>query len=373
MLNRARVLQALSGLSSSTYDQYHMASQIARETWDRISRDQEFLSRAKAVDSPWALPSWHGVIDQQYPVSAIKPQYQCMSVDGSQVYPDRHQGSGYYLINIGSIVISYGAQNPVSLASSPFIYTGLDSIEYEQANIHEVINCMRQELELAVGLELCITHEAVSTDSILLFDGALIFWNLEAKNSVLSTLFFEKYIRILSQLYASRYLYAGYISVPRSRELCNILKLALCNFNTQDHEAYRVIDPVVDATVASFFLQPCMRTTVFGNNAAISSQYPAMLRPHFFYMHVGTEIGRVEIPGWIAQDTVLVDLIASCILDQCNKGGGYPVVLAEAHEQAVVKGPDREFFYQALQQESARSGLSSSCSPKEQRKRRMGI
>lgn len=33
------------------------------------------------------------------------------------------------------------------------------------------------------------------------------------------------------------------------------------------------------------------------------------------------------------------------MLDQACKGNGYPVAIAEAHEQAVVKGPDRDFFY----------------------------
>jgi hypothetical protein len=31
-----------------------------------------------------------------------------------------------------------------------------------------------------------------------------------------------------------------------------------------------------------------------------------------------------------------------------KKGYGYPVVVAEAHEQAVVKGADREFFYHLI-------------------------
>jgi len=101
--------------------------------------------------------------------------------------------------------------------------------------------------------------------------------------------------------------------------------------------------------------------------------YPDALHPHFFYLHVGDEIGRVEIPGWIAADEILVNHVASLILDQSIKGAGYPVALAEAHEQAVVKGPDRDFFYHALYKEGMVHDRALSPSGKVLRKRRIGI
>ena len=90
-------------------------------------------------------------------------------------------------------------------------------------------------------------------------------------------------------------------------------------------------------------------------------------------MQVGTEVGRVEIPAWIAQDEKLVDQVAASILDQCHKGYGYPIGLAEAHEQAVIKGPDREFFYHLLQKMSTDRKRYIELSPKEMKKRGMGI
>ena len=44
----------------------------------------------------------------------------------------------------------------------------------------------------------------------------------------------------------------------------------------------------------------------------------------------------------------LFDRLCAIAFDQSVKGRGYPVCLAEAHEQAVVKGGDREFFYHLL-------------------------
>jgi len=51
-----------------------------------------------------------------------------------------------------------------------------------------------------------------------------------------------------------------------------------------------------------------------------------------------------------------------------KNGGGYPVALAEAHEQAVVKGPDREFFYHFLQKMGMERSHAQSISRKSLRK-----
>ncbi len=53
----------------------------------------------------------------------------------------------------------------------------------------------------------------------------------------------------------------------------------------------------------------------------------------------------MEVPLWAADNNELLDLVHAVIVDQCDKGFGYPVALSEAHEQAVVTGTDREQFW----------------------------
>jgi hypothetical protein len=65
---------------------------------------------------------------------------------------------------------------------------------------------------------------------------------------------------------------------------------------------------------------------------------------HFFYVNVEEEIGRVEVAGWVADNPALLELTHTLVIDNARRGGGYPVVLQEAHEQAVVTGADREAF-----------------------------
>ena len=167
-------------------------------------------------------------------------------------------------------------------------------------------------------------------------------------------------------------MFASYISSSKSKELINLIRLQLCDFD-ENNEAYKKVDHLVDTHIASFFLNPFERTTVFQNHSTISASYPDLIKPYFFYLHNGDEIGRVEIPAWIAQDNQKVDLVAQIILDQCKKGYGYPVAIAEAHEQAVIKGPDREFFYQLVNRIGIKQKRSVRPSIKSMKKRRMGV
>jgi NurA-like 5'-3' nuclease len=91
---------------------------------------------------------------------------------------------------------------------------------------------------------------------------------------------------------------------------------------------------------------------------------------YFCYLHVGTEIARVEMPAWTALDTELRSQALQIILAQVQKGYGYPVALAEAHNQAVVTSGDRRRFFAILEQQMVKTGLRNvTTSYKESRKR----
>ncbi|HEX2173498.1 MAG TPA: DNA double-strand break repair nuclease NurA, partial [Dehalococcoidia bacterium] len=82
----------------------------------------------------------------------------------------------------------------------------------------------------------------------------------------------------------------------------------------------------------------------------------------FFYLHVGNEVARVEIPLWLARQPDRVRLVHQLVLDQVERGLGYPAALVEAHERAVVRGADRDEFTHLIERElnDARLRLPSS-------------
>ena len=65
-------------------------------------------------------------------------------------------------------------------------------------------------------------------------------------------------------------------------------------------------------------------------------------------MNVGSEIARIEIPVWNIDEGYSINLIQSVIMEQTDRGHGYPVVLMEAHEQAVINASDRRAFVDTL-------------------------
>jgi hypothetical protein len=374
MLNRPKLLSAINQKVDLLFPDYRHEYDIARHVWQQICADSLFAHKVAAVSAPWPVPTWNGQLDAVYTVEPLSAGYQAISVDGSQIYPDRHQYSSCFLVNIGSVAIDYGngQRSTVSFDSEPFVFS---MKEYQQQGelSRDFINAQRQYLEMLGGLKQAAASQESQDPTVLFFDGSLIFWHLESKSHDLLAEFLPRYLGVLSELYDKKIVTVGYISMPRSRELVNLIRLQLCEFTLTNQEPWVLVDGVVDSAIVGFYVELHHRTTVFKNNAQISASYPDSVAPYFFYLNVGDEIARVEIAAWIAQDKALTDLVASIVLDQALKGRGYPVVLAEAHEQAVVKGPDRQFFYHVLDKVGIDQKRTSAHSIKSMRKRSMGV
>lgn len=384
MLDRSKLAQELQRVAGSLFVDASPVIEQARAAWDLIAHDPQVADRVSGISAPVSIPSWQGILGERINLAplldTVTSQYHVLSVDGSQIYPDRHYGPSCFLINIGSIAMYYGSKSRVQLYSQPRIFSAHDELGLALST--DLVNCRRQALEFSEGLAqgVQIKQEIGSTPFVLLFDGSLIFWLLESKEDQLRDTFLQEYLVSLHAMYHARLPMAGYISLPKSKELVNIARMAAVEYDKNRLEE-QLFEHIFDSTIAEFFLKPYERTIVFRNNAPISAHYPDHLRPHFFYLHVGAEIGRIEIPAWIASNRELVDSIAAIIIDQCKKGYGYPIAIAEAHEQAVVKGPDREFFYQLLDkvsldrarqaQHGSKSGLA--ISQKSMRKRSIGF
>lgn len=371
MLDHAKLLKELKNHAQQLFVSYLDEYAIAQQVFEKISDDPTFIHTIKKASNQWALPQWTGQLNSALPIAHNMQPYQALSVDGSQIYPDRHQGVSCFLINIGSVMITYGtAPGNVQLTSTPHLF--LPDMEQEMIGGVELVNCRRQELEFSTGLQLAKSIARDDIPTVLFFDGSLIFWHLSGQDTALKEYFFPRYIKSLQEFYENRQLFACYASFPKNKELVNLMRFFLSE-NDPHADEHTLIPHVIDNAVAQFFLMPAMRSTVFCSTVALCEQYPDHLRPYFFYLRNHDEIGRVEIPAWIAHDENLVDLIAATILDQCTKGRGYPVVLAEAHEQAVIKGPDRDFFYHAIAKIGIECKKRNTMSQKSIKKRGIGI
>ncbi len=373
MLDRAKVMQALHEVRSKLFLDLSAELSLARSVWQQASADPFLLQKIQKLSTELLVPLWQGALDQSYQISKPPTTYCAASVDGSQIYPDRHQGTSCFLINIGSVQLMYGTtQKGAQLDCKPYVFAEHDG-DFDIST--DLVNCRRQEFELQAGFELSkkVKEELDGVPFVFLFDGSLIFWHLQAKDPEIKNYFLDRYIALLEQFYQMHIPLAGYISLPKSKELVNILRLVLCNFERADCEQADKLDHIVDASVVKFFLSTNEYSGVFANRSPITKFYPDHLKPYFVYADFGHEIARIEMPAWIARDKTLVEQLMALIYDQVCKGYGYPIALAEAHEQAVVKGPDREFFYHLIQKFSIEENKKISISQKSSKKRRIGV
>jgi hypothetical protein len=137
-----------------------------------------------------------------------------------------------------------------------------------------------------------------------------------------------------------------------------------------DNPRCQSIQPLRDVTLWTNILKPGQRSAIFRSNSRILDLYSEQQHIYFCYLHVGTEIARIEFPEWVAENKNLLPQALGITLTQVDKGFGYPVALAEAHNLAVVKGSDRSRFFALLEEQMIKAGLRNvGTSYKEARKR----
>ena len=306
----------------------------------------------------------------RYPSPALPSNHTVLAVDGSHIDVDRHLAVQCYLINIGRVRIQYGDSPGAWLGIEPRLYTGEDSMrimepEGNRAQSLEghLLGALRAVEELQ-ALAALAKESDPDLPTLALIDGSLILWGLvggaypDFVRSVLLDDMFLPALDKLREMSKKRPLaLASYVSLPRSADVVNALRLdnRLCPYEAANCDMHcRELRPgqrpcdevsgVMDRDVYSSLLDEGERSDCFVSTSSIVEQYYGEQAVHFYYLNVGSEMARVEVPKWVAEDPTLLELTHSMLVDQSRKGHGYPVAISEAHEQAVVTTGDREEF-----------------------------
>jgi hypothetical protein len=315
-------------------------------------------------------------------------EFTIIGSDGSHIDVDRHQPTHCYLINIGSVVLRYGLHPEAILDSVPKLYASPEELVIASPGMQGREQPVEGDLlGIKRGVEECkrlaelAAELPVGGTGLGLIDGSLIMWNLEGYPDFVSDMMLEKgFLTCLEQvrkLNKDREIpIASYISYPRSSDVVNALKVALCPRDAVDSDKCyecktRECDfaaGVRDRELFSGLLAPGERSALFISASKIQKRY-GKHRVYFFYLKLEDEIARIEIPQWVAQDETRLNLTHTLALDQCRRGRGYPVVLGEAHEKAVITGADRENFWQMVESALIAGHLPTSGSAKSQSKK----
>lgn len=360
---------------------------FALDTLRRQAADPTELMRKLATKrTTWLVAGLTGALDERYPAPPPPPEFTVIASDGSHVDVDRHRSVRCYLINIGSVILHYGASPAATLESFPTLYgedkdlviasgTGREqSVAGALLGIKRGVEEVRELSRLAKA--------SAGSPTLALLDGTLIMWNLEAypefvSDALLVTGFLSHLDDIMNQSGSGNPLaVASYISFPRSTDVVNVLRVALCPGEpvdcdrclTGNHRECDRMSGISDRELFSELLNVGERSALFISESSILRRYG----PHqvyFFYLRVGDEIARVEVPRWVATNESLLNLVHTLVLDQCRRGHGYPVALSEAHEKAVLSGADREYFWRLVESALVAEHLTTATSAKSQSKR----
>ena len=362
----------------------------ALDTLRNQATDLERLTKKIAASkTTWLVAGLGDGLDRHYQAPPLPAEFTVIASDGSHIAVDRHRPTRCYLINIGSVILHYGANPSAVLDSLPHLYAGDEDlvitppgVKGRQQPVDGPLLGIKRGVDECQRLVELAAELPPNSSSLALLDGSLILWGLEAYPEFVTEELLDKgflsHLEEMRKLNKDRQLaIASYISLPRSTDVANVLRVALCPHEVVDSDRdcptcqSRECDAVAgvqDRELFSNLLEPGERSDLFISPSKIQKRYGAHL-VYFFYLRVGDETARVEIPRWVATDEDLLALTHTLVLDQCRRGQEYPVALSEAHEKAVVSGADRENFWQLVESSLVEERLPTLGSAKSQSKR----
>ncbi|MCX6023774.1 MAG: DNA double-strand break repair nuclease NurA [Chloroflexi bacterium] len=352
---------------------------------------------------------WHPalLLDEPLGFAAGPPNrspypYTVIATDGSQIEQDRHRGLDCAVLNIGWAVLRYCEQASATLKSEPELHMSDDLGDAEEApdaDAQQGFDAGR----LAVERTLAETRKLVklaeeelregTAPVLALADGTLIPFAflghgepMPQRERELLGQYVEQMerLRALSEQYPGRLLVAGYISMPGSANVVDTLRIGFCTQTSFDCRAHcpearrqpaaaKCNGVAVSADRALFepLLTEGVRSAVFAAQHPVFRQggYADADLVCFFYMKVGEEIARVEIPRWVAENPALLADVHLLTSTQAALGMGYPPALMEAHERAVVSVGDRARFWEIAAAALAHGRVSTAESAKSRSKR----
>jgi hypothetical protein len=387
MLDLTKLAKQMQGLSQ------HLSSEVA-ESNRRLELAKQHLTTAVNYQTELVQrqEKWHDRIlfANATPVEPLETRIEIpvppkthtvIATDGSQISPNHHEIAYCYLLNIGRVVLHYGQNRHPILDSLPEVFYRPEDLYMSRQwgiRTEEWMSFRRTASETTVLAELACSVKG-EIPSLAMVDGSLIYWFLEqlpidARDHILPPI-----LAAWQQMRDAQIPLIGYLSASRNIEGMNFLRLLACPYpepdcinhcpNQLEKIPCKIFENLRDTSLWGTQLTPGQRGPLWRSNARILDLY-ADQTIYFCYVHVGTEIARIEVPIWVAEDTTLFNQALGLMLAQVQKGYGYPVAIAEAHNQAVVKGGDKARFFALLERQMIKAGLKNvGTSYKEARKR----
>ncbi|HWE61655.1 MAG TPA: DNA double-strand break repair nuclease NurA [Chloroflexota bacterium] len=289
--------------------------------------------------------------------------YTVVATDGSQIDVDSHGLVHCYLVNVGWAALRYGALPDAWLSNRPQVlhrdeelFVNADDGQMQEVEGH-LLSLLRTVAELERLAEV-VAEWRDRPSLVAVADGSLVRWEFggRAPDPARGALL-HRYTLALARFRELGVPICSYISRPNAREVANALSLLALQDCACDpgscaqcrgrREALCTVLRVLPDRAVLAHLRPGERCGLFRSQAPVLDHYAPPDRIAFFYLRLDDEMARVELPRWACEEPYLTQ-IHRMLYGQCRRGHGYPVVLMEAHEQAVIHGASRDAFRQLV-------------------------
>jgi hypothetical protein len=343
--------------------------------------------KCQSARTTWLVAGLVEGLGEGYPLPSLPSEFSVLGVDGSHIALDRHMPVRCYLINGGLARLHYGGEPSAGLVRRARLFSREEDLVVSDPSglraepVEGALLAARRWLEEVAFLAEALKEEG-PFPALGLLDGSLVLWGLTGQacpDFVRQVLLDRGLVPILDRIEGMArkgpLALASYISLPRSTEVVNALRVALCPYSPPDCDRHcrgkkdrecSGVSGVEDRALFASLLKVGERSPLFLTRSSVVEHY-GRHQVFFFYLKGEEEMARVEVPSWVAERKELVDLAHALVFDQVRRGGGYPVALTEAHELAVVSAQDREAFWSLVGE--VVGYLPSAASQKSQSKR----
>ena len=355
----------------------------ASSSWQQL--ENRLKKNLPATFWPVALPL--EPFGQSHTLSPYSKIHSLVACDGSQIMPTQHEVHSCFLLNVGAAVFHYSQKSRAQLLSFPHLYYRHEDLYplINQRRIHvdeSLVSFERNLMELEQALHLARAEQDEGHKVLTLVDGSLIPFNVDRQPERFQQELLQRFETRLAGFREAGLPVLGYISHSRSSDIVNILRVWRCPYpesrchiycqsiNEEDFPCSKIW-PLSDRQLLSSKLPLRSRSNFFLSGARWSNLLSEQNQICFAYLNIGHESCRLEIPRWLFAGKDLLEFALAALLLQVQKGQGYPLGLAEAHNMAVIRQADRSRFYEVVTAELLKARLVDiKVSPKESKKRR---
>ena len=300
------------------------------ESFDTVEYEAK---RARSSDTlNWTPPRVDEDPSARFEPPSIPDDFCVAAVDGSHIDVDRHLPARCCLVNIGSCVLTYGSAPGAVLSSLPTLYASDEELTirsrspvYQEQPIQgSVLSSLRAVEEMRALVDV-VRGLPSDLPTLALMDGTLMMYlGRGTQLFVIEELVGRGLVRALDELreLASdrRLAVASYISLPGSSEFTSALRVRACPYEVSDCRQHcgdipsggrpcdEVAEGLLDREVFSAVLTTGQRSAVFRTSNSLVQEHYGGHGVSFFYLNVGEEMGRVEVPSWVAEDEALLGL-----------------------------------------------------------------